>query len=171
MKQVIMAGILLLLVLSTGCAPSTEDQLETNKSLVRQVAAAVEAQDWDAVDTLVKEDMHRHSRATTQFPEIRSREEFKRLEQMAHEAFPDRHVTYEMMIAEGDMVAAYATFTGTNTGSFGGLPPTNKLVEVKYLAMFRIEEGQLAEVWVEWDNLARLSQLGLLPPSVSEDGN
>jgi steroid delta-isomerase-like uncharacterized protein len=163
---------LLLATLVAGCRPSTQGQLEANKNRVRQVAAKVEAKEWDERDALVAEDMRRHSRATSQFPEIRSREEFKRLEQMAHEAFPDRHVTYEIMIAEGDMVAVYATFTGTNTGSFGGLPPTNKLVEVKYLAIFRIEDGKMAEVWVEWDNLSRLAQLGLSPsPSVSGDGN
>lgn len=28
---------------------------------------------------------------------------------------------------------------------------------------------RLAELWVEWDNLAMLTQLGLFPPPVSDD--
>ena len=33
------------------------------------------------------------------------------------------------------------------------------------VAMFRIDSGRIAELWVEWDNVAMLSQLGLFPPS------
>jgi hypothetical protein len=34
--------------------------------------------------------------------------------------------------------------------------------------MFRIEAGNIAELWVTWDNLAGLVQLGLFPPPESE---
>jgi len=111
MKHVTMIISLALVTLVIGCGRSTQDQLDVKKSIVHQAAAKVEAKEWDALDALVAEDIHRHSRATTQFPEIRSRDEFIQLEQMAHEAFPDRHIEYEKMIAEGDMVAVYATFT------------------------------------------------------------
>jgi hypothetical protein len=32
------------------------------------------------------------------------------------------------------------------------------------MSIFRIEAGQIAELWVEWDNVAMLKQLGLFPP-------
>jgi len=79
---------------------------------------------------------------------------------------PDQKVVNEMLIAEGDKVAAYATYSGTQTGPMGGFPATGKSVNFKFLGFFRIEEGRIAEIWVEWDNLNMLTQLGLFPPQV-----
>jgi hypothetical protein len=35
--------------------------------------------------------------------------------------------------------------------------------------MFRIETAKIAEIWVEWDNVSRLAQLGLSPPPGAQD--
>lgn len=169
MRYATIAGCLLLAALFANCGPFNQEQLEANKNLVRQFAARIDAGEWDALDALVAEDIRRHSRATTARPEISSRKEFKRHEQARHTTWRDGRVTYDMMVAEGDMVAAYATFTGTNEGPLGEFPATGRSVEAKFLAMFRIEEGKIAEIWVEWDNVATLTQLGLFPPTGSED--
>ena len=50
----------------------------------------------------------------------------------------------------------------------GNFPPTGKSMESKFLSISRIEEGWIAELWVEWDNLAILTQLGLFPPEAQE---
>jgi predicted ester cyclase len=155
----------LLAALLVGCGPSGQEQLEANKALVRQFAASIDRGDWAALDTLVATDIQRHSRATTADPEIRGREEFKQHEQARHIPWPDGHVTYDMMVAEGDFVATYATFTGTHRGQLGPFAPTDRSVEAKFLALFRIENGKIAEIWVEWDNIATLTQLGLYPPA------
>jgi predicted ester cyclase len=147
-----------------------QEQLEANKELVRQFAASVDAGDWAAFDTLVAADIRRHSRATTANPEIRSREEFKQHEQARHTPWPDGHVTYDIMVAEGDFVATYATCTGTHQGTLGVFPPTGRSVEAKFLALFRVDDGQIAEIWVEWDNIATLIQLGLYPPAGTKAG-
>jgi predicted ester cyclase len=160
----------LLAALSVGCGRSAQEQLKANKELVRQFAASVDAGDWAAFDTLVAADIRRHSRATTASPEIRSREQFKRHEQARHTPWPDGHVTYDIMVAEGDFVAAYATFTGTHRGPLGTFAPTGRPVETQFLALFRVQDGQIAEIWVEWDNIATLTQLGLYPPADRRDG-
>ena len=170
MQNVVKMSYGLLAALLVGCDPSVQEQLEANKALVRQFAASIDVGDWAALDTLVAADVQRHSRATTADPEIRGREEFVRHEQARHTPWPDGHVTYEMMVAEGDFVAAYATFTGTNRGPLGAFPPTGRSVEAKFLALFRIEDGQIAEIWVEWDNIATLTQLGLYPPPGTRNG-
>jgi hypothetical protein len=43
-------------------------------------------------------------------------------------------------------------------------------VEAKFLALFRVDDGQIAEIWVEWDNIATLIQLGLYPPAGTKAG-
>jgi predicted ester cyclase len=43
-------------------------------------------------------------------------------------------------------------------------------MESKFLSIFRLEEGKIAELWVEWDNVAILKQLGYFPtPARSEE--
>ena len=67
-------------------------------------------------------------------------------------------------------MAAYDTFTGTQTGTMGPFPATGKTMENKTMGIFRLENGKIAELWIEWDNLAMLSQLGhFQPPRPTEE--
>jgi len=154
----ILIGVLLL-----ACRPSCEDQLNANKELVNAFTQATNHADWAAFDSLLTDDFSRHSQAT-QGVEINSREAFVKLQESFFASCPDQKITPHMLIAEGDKVAAYATYSGTQTGPLGDLPPKGKSMESKFLTIFRIEDGRIAEIWVEWDNLAMLTQLGHFPP-------
>lgn len=156
--------IALLVVVLYGC-DNTSDRLEANKNLIRRFTEATNAADWNAFDELLTQDFKRHCQATPNV-QVNSREEFKRLQESFLASMPDQKITVEMLIAEGDKVAGYATYSGTLTGPMGEFPATGKSVESKFLSIFRIEEGRIAELWVEWDNLAMLTQLGLFPPPV-----
>lgn len=153
----------LLTVAALGCAPSPTAQLEANKDLVRRFTEALNAADWDAMDELVTDDFTRYSEATGG-PPISSREEFIQLQESFMVTFPDQRVTIERLIAEGDEVAALAKYSGTQTGPMGEYPATGRPIEATFLAFFRIEAGRIAELWVEWDNVAMLAKLGHLPP-------
>ncbi|HSM16339.1 MAG TPA: ester cyclase [Gemmatimonadales bacterium] len=148
---------------AASCARSETAQLEANKDLVRTFVAAMNAADSNALDSLVTEDFHRHSQATPGV-QITSRDEFKKLQESFLATMPDQHVTIDMLVAEGDKVAAYATYAGTMTGPMGEFQPTGRRAESKFLSIFRIEGARIAELWVEWDNLAMLAQFGLFPP-------
>lgn len=154
------------LLLAVGCTPAPNVQLEANKELVEQFTDAANAADWDALATIVSDDFTRHSAATAGAP-VTSREEFIQLQESFLVSFPDQRVTLQDLVAEGDRVAVRATYSGTQTGPMGDLPATGKAVEGPFLAIFRIESGKIAELWVEWDNLAMLKQLGLFPPPQS----
>jgi predicted ester cyclase len=78
-------------------------------------------------------------------------------------AFPDLHITYEKMIAEGDMVAGRFTLTGTQQGDFAGIPATGKQVSVTGHDFVRVVDGIVAEHWVEMDTLGMMQQLGVVP--------
>ncbi len=169
MRQYPLVVSVLLATVAGGCMPPAATQLEANKEVVRQFTDILNAADWDALDEVVAEDFRRHSQATAG-PPVNSREEFKRLQESFLASMPDQRVTIDMLIAENDMVAAYATYSGTQTGPMGDFPPTGKQAETKFLAIFRMEEGKIAELWAEWDNLAMLAQLGLFPPPVPAGG-
>ena len=161
----ILLVLLIFAVLLVACGPSQSNRLVANKHLVQRFTNAINAADWDALDELLTEDFRRHSQAT---PDVRvnSREEFKKMQEFFLLSIPDQQITIEMLIAEGDKIAAYATYTGTQTGAMGEMPPTGKSFESKLLSIFHFEEGRIAELWVEWDNMSILSQLGLFPPPV-----
>jgi predicted ester cyclase len=137
--------------------------LDANKALVRAFNQAQNEQDYDALDGLVTADIVRHSAATPDV-QVSSRNELKAWITATAATFSDFTTTLERLVAEGDMVAAYATLAGTMDGPMGDMPPTGNRVEMPFMAIFRIENDLIAELWVEWDNVNLLSQLGLFPP-------
>jgi len=137
--------------------------LEANKTLITRFAEAINTSNWDALDELVSQDFQRHCQATPD-AEVKSLQEFKDLQQGFIVGFPDQRVTMDLILAEGDHVATYGAYQATHTGPMGNIPATGKAVDVKMMTIFRVEEGKIAEIWVEWDNMAMLGQLGLLPP-------
>jgi steroid delta-isomerase-like uncharacterized protein len=148
-----------LMMLMVACGPCPEEQLAANKQLVERFMEAINAADWDALDDLLTEDFKRHCQATPDVP-VNSLEEFKQLQLSFFATMPDQRIEGEMLIAEGDKVAAYGTYSGTMTGPMGELPATGKYAEMKFMTIFRIEDGRIAELWVEWDNLNMFAQLG-----------
>ena len=154
--------------LCIGCGSSTEAQLEANKAVVERFAEAMNNQDFDSLDDLVAPDLVRHSQATPEL-NIRSLEQFKQFLQQNRETLPDAHQEINTMIAEGDKVAVYVTLTGTQEGPMGPFPATGKPMSSQFLGMLRLEEGKIAEMWVEWDNLAILTQLGHFPRPQGEE--
>ena len=77
--------------------------------------------------------------------------------------FPDVQLTHEFEVERDDRVVIRWTAKATHTGEFIGIPPTGKATTVSGIDIFRIEEGKLAELWQEWDQLGMLRQLGVIP--------
>ena len=42
----------------------------------------------------------------------------------------------------------------------GPFPATGKPLSLAFHGILKIEDGKIAEIWVEWDNLGALMQLG-----------
>jgi steroid delta-isomerase-like uncharacterized protein len=78
--------------------------------------------------------------------------------------FPDIQWTLEEMVAEGDRVAARFTMRGTHKGSFFGVPPTGKKIEVKAINFYRLRDGKFVEETGVPDLLGLLQQIGAVPP-------
>lgn len=65
--------------------------------------------------------------------------------------FPDLRLTVEDVVADEDMVAARVSFSGTHTGEFQGLPPTDNKVAFGAVEINRMVDGKVAEHWVQLD--------------------
>jgi steroid delta-isomerase-like uncharacterized protein len=77
---------------------------------------------------------------------------------------PDLRFTIDSMVAEGDIVAARYTATGTFTGEMPNYKPTGKKFKVNDAIFHRFEGGKQLEAWTYSDQLSRLRQLGIPLP-------
>lgn len=82
---------------------------------------------------------------------------------MMRAGFPDIQWTLEELIIEGDRVAARFTMRGTHHGSFLGVPPSGKTIEVKAVNFYRFADGQIVEEHGQPDLLGLLQQIGTVP--------
>jgi steroid delta-isomerase-like uncharacterized protein len=135
---------------------------QNTKALVRRFVEAMNARQLDALDELMAPDFVRHCQATPDL-DIRSREQFKDFLRWDATVFPDSVQTLRHVVADGNLVGVWATYAGTQRGHMGPFPPSGKKAKVELGAILRIEAGKIAEVWVIWDNLVMLGQLGHLP--------
>jgi predicted ester cyclase len=83
---------------------------------------------------------------------------------MFRTAFPDLQYTVEEEMAERDLVMTRFSARGTNRGPFLGAPPTGRVVNYTGFDLNRILDGKIIESWVNYDALALLQQIGLVPP-------
>lgn len=136
---------------------------EVNKDIVRAFADAGNRNDLEAFDALLAPDFVRHCEATPEVS-VTSPDDFKQFYRETAKTFPDQRMTLDALVAEDDRVAFWGSFSGTQEGPMGPFPSTGRRMESQIAGMFRIEDGRIAELWVTWDNLAGLGQLGLFPP-------
>jgi steroid delta-isomerase-like uncharacterized protein len=131
------------------------------KQTVQAFVDAINAQDWSKLDAIVAQDFVRHSIAAGD-PLVRSRADLVEFLRREFEIFPDAEETILDIFAETEKVAVRHHFCGSQHAAMGSYLPTGKTMNAEYIAIYRVQDGQIVEAWVEWDNLAGLRQLGHL---------
>jgi steroid delta-isomerase-like uncharacterized protein len=79
-------------------------------------------------------------------------------------AFPDLTATMDDLVIAGDRVVGRFTYRGTHRGSFYGIPPTGRPIEMRSIDIWRVTDGEFAEHWDELNLLELFQQLGVIPP-------
>ncbi len=167
--------ILVLTAVSQAGELSKEEIEKRNMEIVRTAHASLAAGDFAAFKSAISPNYVRHSQAMPPgLQELHGTEKFFGFLEEWLKAVPDYTDTISNMIADGDKVAYISTMTGTHTGPLGEIPATGKTFTLVNIIMQRLEDGKVVETWVSWDNVAFLSQLGLMPghravPVVSPD--
>jgi predicted ester cyclase len=156
-----------LLMLVAGCKPSAVQPAENNKQQFLHGIDAINGKNFEALNDLVTANFVRHCQATPDV-KVSSLEDFKKYLRQDSATFPDSRLTIDHVVAEGDFVAFHGTYVGTQKGPMGPFPPSNKQMSLEIVGLQRIENGKLAEMWVTWDNLAALKQLGYFPPPTQQ---
>lgn len=86
-------------------------------------------------------------------------------------AVPDFKYILKKIVAEGNIVMAYSTTTGTHKGGpwFGKKATGNKL-EFDVVDIFRLQDGMIAEHWDVADTFSLFSQVGVVEERLKDWG-
>lgn len=119
--------------------------IEDNKEVVRRLAQVINSGNLDQLDEILASDYIRHD-PNPLLKDV-GREEYKKAFTRLRKAFPDAEWTLEELLSDRDRVIGRWSFRGTHNGSFYNIPPSGKKVTYPILAIYRIEDGMIAEDW------------------------
>lgn len=142
---------------------------EYNKLLIQRFWEAMNKRQLETLDDIVAQDVVRHCQATPDI-EVRSLDQLKDFLRQDTAVFPDSIQTITHLVAEDDLVAVWARYEGTQMGAMASFPPKGARAQFDFGAVFRVENGKIAESWVTWDNMAMLRSLGHLTDGASGEG-
>jgi predicted ester cyclase len=74
-------------------------------------------------------------------------------------AFPDYQWELRRLLVDAPWIAAHFTDTGTHREAFRGVQATGRSVAVPEFAFYRVDAGQIAEVWGSGFHVHLLEQL------------
>jgi predicted ester cyclase len=138
--------------------------LENHKTLVRRYFEEVIDGRADVLDELFTPGCVIHR---LELPEpIQGLEQMRMFLEMSRYSIQQTRTTLHRLAAEGDTVAAHlthrVTFAGMISTPLGVKDVAGQSVQWSAMAFFRIEDGKIAEEWVNRDELGILAQVGLV---------
>jgi predicted ester cyclase len=76
------------------------------------------------------------------------------------QTYPDLHLTIDRQVAEGDWVVTQVTARGTHRGTWLGMKPTGKAVEITAVNVDRVVGGRIVEHGGAANSLEALLDIG-----------
>ncbi|MGI9254967.1 MAG: ester cyclase [Thermomicrobiales bacterium] len=131
--------------------------VEANKQTALDWLQAITDRDLTRFDTLMTADS-RYDSAT--LSDAIGPKAAADIYQSVLDGFTNLVYTADQVIGQDDYVAVRYHVAGDNTGAFRTTPPTGKHITWDGIGIMRFCGGQIAETWMEIDQLARMTQLG-----------
>ena len=133
-------------------APSVQ---ERNKAIATRVFEEIFNQGrFEVADEIYAPDFKNHG--------LHSDADLAEDQQAVHDekrAFPDLHMTVDLLLAENDLVTAVWTFRGTHTHEgYGGLPATGTSVAMRGITVWRVVDGRIHDEWTSFNELGAYAQ-------------
>ncbi|HEX2630629.1 MAG TPA: ester cyclase [Chitinophagaceae bacterium] len=169
-KQQFLAGILLCTI-TTACAqPSTKETTkqtpmnntataEHNKQAIRNLyEKIINERQLDQLNTVISDEFTSEGLA----PGV---EGYRQTVTSLTEGFPDIKFTIEDLLADGNKVIVRWSWKGSHTGSFRGIPASNKIINNAAIVIYEFKNGKAIRSWLQGDRLGVLQQIGVVPAS------
>jgi predicted SnoaL-like aldol condensation-catalyzing enzyme len=114
--------------------------------------------DLTKLDTYMRDDYIQHNADCPQ-----GKTGFIEFFNVIFKAIPDFSYTLKKMVAEGDIVMAFSTTTGTHTGgAWLGKKASGNRLDYDVVDIFRVQDGKIAEHWDVADTFKFFRQLGII---------
>jgi predicted ester cyclase len=118
---------------------------EDYENIVRNLGRLLNTGDLNGLNQVFASDHVRHD--PNPLLEDAGIEEYRQASARLRTAFPDARWVLEEILADGDRVIGRWSFRGTHNGPLLNISPTGKDVKYPILAIYRIEDGRIAEDW------------------------
>jgi predicted ester cyclase len=89
---------------------------------------------------------------------------------MMHEGSPDMKTEIKAIAVDGNLLIAYGTTKGTNSGPMMGMPATNKSWSYDFADVIKFDDNmKMSEHWGVYDQFKMMRDLGMIPPPPAMD--
>ena len=132
----------------------------TNKEIVTVFFKALDNNDFATAKKLLGPNHHIYSSMS---PEPANAEQHIAIHTMFTEGFSNGVHEWADILEDGNKVVARGIWSGSHTGTFNGIAPTNKNVHLPFITICEIENNEIKNQWVEMDSMSLMMQLGAMP--------
>jgi predicted ester cyclase len=133
------------------------DKQVQQRRIVHQIfAQGWNEADFEGIETWIAADAKFHFRQRTH---TTSADDLRRIVTGWHRAFAGFRFTIEDMVVEGDLVAVRLALSGTHRGQWQDIPATGMEVHVTAMMFLRFADGQVVEIWEDYDEHGMRKQL------------
>jgi predicted ester cyclase len=130
-----------------------------NIAVVRRFNDAFDRADWTTMRTCVSPAVAAYA---TGAPGQMDFDAFVGMGQVFLDAFSQsRHIT-EDQIAAGDVVATRGKWSAIHSGSFNGVPATNRPVSIEIMVFDHMQDGKIVKHYGALDVMSLMAQIGAL---------
>jgi predicted ester cyclase len=137
------------------------DSAQRADELARAFVTPMNGQDGAALDRVLARNFQSYGRDG-----LRSRTGVKRYYADLHHAFSDLNFQVHEnvgVLVESDLIALRTIMTGTHTGEYLGVAPTNQPIQTSVSHILRICDDQITEHWPVMDTYRILVKIGAIP--------
>ena len=132
---------------------------EGNKALVKRFNDAFDRGDFEGMKACVSKDVVATASGA---PGPMDFETFVAMGKVFVDAFSQsRHIVADQ-VCEGDIVATRASWSAVHSGSFNGIPASNRPVKVDMVVFDHIKDGKIVAHHGAFDIMALLTQIGAM---------
>src|SRR5687768_18606663 len=128
-------------------------QTEQNKAIVRHSYETADKNDLASFSEQLAPDLVLHYPGMTG---PLNREALLQMMNVMFSGLTQRQHVFEDQIAEGDKVATRLTLHAIHTGEFQSMPASGNQIVVPQIAIHRIQNGKIVEVWVSSDDISMM---------------
>jgi steroid delta-isomerase-like uncharacterized protein len=146
---------------TSGWYPASPGPQTANKQLLqRYVRSVIDGQNAALADFYFTENFYNNDRAPGEELGLQG---VKKFLASIFAAFSGFRTHVRQQIGDRDFVVGHWAQQFTNTGSYLGIPPSGRHVNIGGITITRVQGGKIAEEWEARDALALLTQMGAAP--------